>query len=160
MINDNEIYEALFSKLNESFSNEMVFYKAFQGNTRNYDCYATIYVQNYKTKDTYKKYFDKENPKEQQSNTLSFLIQIDFFNNVDDLLSVVERVKAFLRSDNCAYVFNKKGLYIKNFSQIRSLPEKEKNKWRYRKSFDFNIEFMDSHEFAVDYILHADIKRK
>jgi hypothetical protein len=159
MIDDKFIYETLFSKLNVEFSDDLIFYKAFQENSKSYSRYATIYINNYNVKNEHKEYFDRESPKERQSNILSFLVQIDFYDDVDNLIVIVEKVKAFLKSDNCAYVFNKKGLYLKKFSQARSLPEEVKNKWKYRKTFDFHIEFIDTHEFEVSHIKMADIQQ-
>lgn len=157
-MNESLIYETFFTKLNEEFSNEIIFYKAYQRNTKEFKKYATLYIVFDEVLKSKKQYFDRENPKEKQSNLIGFTIQIDFHSNEDNFLNLVNRVKAFLKNDNTSFYLNKKNLYLKNISNVRSLPEESKKTWVYRKTIDLFIEAMVEHSFDVDYIKDEDIE--
>jgi len=158
-MNESLIYETFFTKLNEEFSNEIIFYKAYQRNTKEFKKYATLYIVFDEVLKSKKQYFDRENPKEKQSNLIGFTIQVDFHNNEDDLMGLVNRVKAFLKNDKTYFYFSKRNLWLKNTSSVRSLPEQTKKTWVYRKTFDVYLQTSTAHEFQVDYISRADIQK-
>jgi len=157
-MNEPLIHEAFFSRLNEEFSDEIIFYKAYQENTKEAKKYATLYIVSDGVLKSRKAYFDRENPKEKQSDLVGFTIQIDFHSDEDNLMSLVKRVKSFLKNDKTSFYLNKRNLYLKNISNVRSLPEETKKTWVYRKTIDLFVEAMVEHSFDVDYIKYEDIE--
>jgi len=153
------IYKTLVSYLNELFS-EFIFYIAYQNRKADFKKYGTVYNMSRITTKEKKLYFDKDNPKEQQERLNRYLIQIDLYSNVDDLLSYADTIISNLKSDRTIYYFEKNGLFLKSISTVRNLPKKYKNKWQYRRIFDIEIECVDIDVFAVDYITSVDIQKE
>ena len=158
MITEQHIYTTLISYLN-GLIDEFDFFIGFQNNKLPKK-YGVIYNISSTDKKRYKKYFDRDNPKERLDTHRVFLIQVDLNSTVDNLLDIAEKIKRDIQSDKSCLYFAKNGLSVTGTSTIRNLPEIVKDKYRYRRVFDITIEFIDTDIFEVDYILDIDIQKK
>jgi len=155
MITEQHIYTTLITYLNELID-ELDFFIGYQDNNLPKK-HGAIYNISDVDKKEHKKYFDRENPKELQSTHRVFLIQVDLNSIEDNLLDIAEKIKRNIKSDKGKYWFLKNGLSITKSSPIRNLPHVVKGKYRYRRTLDLTIEFIDNDEFEVDYILTPDV---
>jgi len=155
MITEQHIYTTLITYLNELIDG-FEFFIGYQNNNLPKK-YGAVYNISSTDKKEYKKYFDRDNPKELQSTHRVFLIQVNLNSTVDNLLDIAEKIKRNIKSDKSKYYFLKNRLSVTRTSAIKNLPETINGKWRYRRVFDITIEFIDVDEFEVDYILTPNV---
>jgi hypothetical protein len=158
MNREEHIYNILVSHLNSIFEN-FPFFIAYQNNSKNYKKYGTVYNISRVTKQERKSYFDRANPHEQQERLNKYFLQIDLYSNADNLMSYADTIISNLKSDKTIYYFEKHNIFLGDTTSVRNLPERYKNKWRYRRSFDIEIMVVEVDVFSVEHITSVDIQK-
>lgn len=158
MINEDLIYSTTVSFLNTIFDN-LFFHIAYQDNALPEKPFGNVYIVSQNDVDSRKKYFDKENPREEILTFVTILMQIEIVSSEDNVLGLISKVRQTLRSDKALYHFKSNGFNIRKLGDVISLPDKVNDEWIYRRTFDITLEVKQSDVFDVDYILEVDIDR-